>query len=151
KRAATSFSVPRKSPGLRRSPNSSSRICATTCEARDAERPARKIFFATSLPTIMSKMISLTPRRLKGRDRPAALFPEPFGGQRRSGCERLELQPRNLAVHLADAGEGAEAAVRAGHDALAADDIGEHAQALSDELRVLDIIRGGREETGNEN
>jgi hypothetical protein len=51
KRAARSFSVPRKSPGLSFLANRSSRTCATICADSDDERPAN-MMRAVRLPLI---------------------------------------------------------------------------------------------------
>jgi hypothetical protein len=64
--------------------------------------------------------------------------------------ERRELGPGDLRVHGAEAREGAEAAVRAGHHPVLAEDLGEPLEALAHEVRVLDEVGGRVHHAGNE-
>src|ERR1700676_282079 len=69
--------------------------------------------------------------------------PQPFGGDLRALAHRVQFLERDVGVELAVAGEGAEAAIRAGDDPLAPDDVGEAAEALGDQFGMLDVIGGG--------
>src|SRR5690348_5189003 len=71
-------------------------------------------------------------RPINGR-RVSGSAPELFGGEPCALLERLEFCPGDLGV--ADA--GTEAAVGAGHDVLAADELGVADETLRDELGVL--------------
>src|SRR5262245_5325743 len=71
--------------------------------------------------------------------------PEPFGRDRRALCHRAQFLERNVGVELAVAGESPEAAIAAGDHALAADDVGKAADALRDELGMLDVVGRGVE------
>jgi hypothetical protein len=71
--------------------------------------------------------------------------PESLGGDCRALGHRAQLLERNVGIEFAVAGKGPEAAIAAGNDALAADDIGEAANALGDKIGVLDIVGGGVE------
>src|SRR5262245_34442635 len=55
--------------------------------------------------------------------------------------QRLQLRVGDVRIDLAEAGEGAEAAVGARDDTLAADDVGETADALGNVLGMLDEVR----------
>ncbi len=65
-------------------------------------------------------------------------------------AQRAQLLPGHRGIDLAVAGEGAEAAIRAGHDALLADDVGEPFDALRDEFRVFDVIGAGVDQSRRE-
>ena len=56
----------------------------------------------------------------------------------------------DLGIDLADAGEGAEAAIDAGDHPLAADDIGKALDALGDQFGMLDIVRRAVDQPGDE-
>ncbi len=57
--------------------------------------------------------------------------------------ERSEFRPRNFRIDCTEARKRAKATIGAGHNPLAADDIDEMPEALSDEVRMLDEIRRG--------
>ena len=71
--------------------------------------------------------------RRRGRDIHGASAPELHGRDPRAFDHRRELQIGDVGFDRPEAGEGAEAAVRAGDDALAADDLREALDALGDQ------------------
>src|SRR5882724_6425096 len=72
--------------------------------------------------------------------------PEPAGRQARAFGQCLELGPDELAVQPA-----AEAAVGAGDDILAADQVGKAQNALRDQLRMFDDVGGMTDNPRDEN
>ena len=64
--------------------------------------------------------------------------------------QRAELELGDLRIDLAVAGEGAEAAVGAGDDALAADHVGEAHDALRHQFGMLDIVGAGVDHAGQQ-
>src|ERR1700691_3448994 len=70
-------------------------------------------------------------------------LPQPRGRDIGALAQRPQLLPSHGRIDFAVAGEGTEAAIRAGHDALLADDIGEPLDALRDEFRMFDIVGAG--------
>src|SRR5207253_3242724 len=71
--------------------------------------------------------------------------PKPLRRNRRPLDHRTQLFERDVRVELAVTGKGAKAAIAAGDHPLAPDDVGELADALGDELGMLDIIGRGIE------
>src|SRR4051794_22199039 len=71
------------------------------------------------------------------RGRHVLLAPELLRRDAGAFCHRAELGPGDLAMRH----PGADAAVRAGDDVLAADEVCVAHETLGDELRVLDHIR----------
>ena len=78
----------------------------------------------------------------QARDDIRRLIPEALRGDGGAFDECGEFFVRDLGVHLAGAGERAEAAVGARDDALAADNVGVADEPLSNDLRMLDIVAG---------
>ena len=76
--------------------------------------------------------------------------PQAFAGQTGAGGQGSELGVSDIRVHGAEAGEGTEAAIGAGQHAFAADDGGEALDALRDQFRMLDEIRGRIQRAGDE-
>src|SRR5213078_4551501 len=75
-----------------------------------------------------------------------ASAPEPRGGDPRALDHGGELEVGDLRLDRSKAGEGAEAAVGSGDHPLAPDDVREALDTLGDELRVLDVVgRGGED------
>ena len=79
-----------------------------------------------------------------------ALPPEAFGGEPRALGEGAELKPGDSAVDGAEADERAEPAVGAGDDALPARDVGEPADALRHQARMLQHVRLHVDDAGDE-
>ena len=72
--------------------------------------------------------------------------PEPFAGDAGALDQRRELPPHDRGVNFIRARKGRKAAVGAGNDALAADDVGEPAEALRDQFGMLDQDRRLRDD-----
>src|SRR5262245_65068199 len=70
-----------------------------------------------------------------------SLFPELARRKRRTIRHGLELGEHNIGIHRGLPDPGAEAAVTAGDDIFSADQIGIAANALRDQLGMLDKIR----------
>src|SRR6185436_14036218 len=64
--------------------------------------------------------------------------------------ERSKLHPYDLGVDLDPAGEGAEAAIDTGDYILAAGSPGILHDAVGDQLRMLDEVRGGIDHAGDD-
>ena len=94
----------------------------------------------TEVFRVMVEALGLGPRR------------SPQLARRQAGplAERGKLHPHDLGVDLDAAGKGAEAAVGAGDDVLAADHLGVLHDAVGDELRMLDEVRGGIDHAGDD-
>src|SRR5665213_1672664 len=77
--------------------------------------------------------------------------PQLLARDRRALAERVQFSPHNAVDdHRLGAYGGAEAAVDAGDQPLAVDHLGVAADALRDEPRMLDEIRGRVDDAGNE-
>jgi hypothetical protein len=88
------------------------------------------------------RMGALVPTGFTGMPVPSPLAAVTRGGRL---AERLELRPGDVGVDAA-----AEAAVRRGDDAVGADDVGEPADALRDQLGVLHDVRRVADDAGHE-
>src|ERR1700720_1269471 len=88
-----------------------------------------------------------SPPTCGGRGRNLRAAPQALRGDCGAFGHRAQFLERDVGVELAVAGEGAEAAIAAGDDALAADDVGEAGDALGAQLRVPDVFSRGGEDT----
>src|SRR5207247_3632242 len=66
--------------------------------------------------------------------------PEPPARDGGAFCERAEFGPDDVRIHPARSDMNAEAAVDAGHDVVAADEVCIPLDALRNELRMLDVV-----------
>src|SRR3984885_6789824 len=73
----------------------------------------------------------------------ARAAPQLLRGDSGAFGQRPQLHPRKCRKYGPESGEGAEAAVRSGHDALFAHDFSVANQALRHKLGMLDVIRAG--------
>src|SRR5262245_60806893 len=76
--------------------------------------------------------------------------PELLRGNRGALRERAELGPHDIRVDAARADVDREAAVDAGHDAIATDEVRIAADALRDELGMLDVVRLALDDAGDQ-
>src|SRR5215471_17035580 len=79
-----------------------------------------------SLPTLQVLLVDRDP-----------LAPQFLAGECRAFGQRLKLRPGDLRMNTA-----AKAAIRAGDDVFAADDLGVAHDAIGDDLRMLDDVGG---------
>src|SRR5580658_7938697 len=80
----------------------------------------------------------------------AGALSQPRGRDIGALAQRPQLLPSHRRIDLAVAREGTEAAVRAGDDALPADDSGEPLDALRDEFRMFDVVGAGIDQSRSE-
>src|SRR5215469_9959558 len=71
--------------------------------------------------------------------------PDAVGGKGRALCEGGQLGPAEFGVDA-----GAESAVGTRYDVLGAEPVGVAGDALGDQFRVLDQVRGVRDDAGNQ-
>src|SRR5580700_10882665 len=76
-----------------------------------------------------------------------ASAPQPARGDLRPFHQRLQFQVRDVRFHRSETGEGPKAAVGARHDPLAPDHLGKALDALGDQLRMLDVVGGGGQQS----
>ena len=84
---------------------------------------------------------------VRGDGRPS---PQALGRQFGTIDERLELQPSSVWMARVKANESCKAAIRAGDNALFADDIGKPLKPLRDKLRMLNGVGLGVDHTDDQ-
>ena len=76
-----------------------------------------------------------------------ASIPQFLGGEPGSFDQCLELEPDDFGIHLDSPSKGAKAAIDPGHQVASSDHVGVSDKALCHQLRVLDEVGGGIDNT----
>src|SRR5215813_7807596 len=89
---------------------------------------------------------------MMGKTWAAAVFwsAQPRRGDVGAFAQHAQLFPGDGGIDLAVTGKCAEATIRAGDDALDADDVDEAREALGDEFGMLDVVGAGVDQTRRE-
>src|SRR6266851_7872641 len=116
-------------------------MCTSTTDARGQNGAGLRSILKSRLLTIFCLSSSGTP---------SDCSPEFLRSEPRALDQGLEFGPGYARCDGAGAGEGIEAAVRAGNDVFATDDAGETYNTLRDDLRVFDVVGAGIDQARDE-